>query len=175
VQLLVQAKRPVLYVGGGCVDAAEEVREFVRRTKIPVVQTLMGLGTFPESDPLALHVGLASQNAPTEVSGAWWVLLLVGRRGWFAWKHVGAVWPYRKGGCYLKTAFGEPIVFLLYDFVSWCLETKRKGTMWGAYVCLRAYLCSFGSWFVPSMILLHIDMFCCFFSIRALIGDIRVA
>lgn len=52
----IQAQRPVLYVGGGCVDAAEEVREFVRRTGIPVVQTLMGLGTFPESDPLALQV-----------------------------------------------------------------------------------------------------------------------
>jgi glyoxylate carboligase len=51
----VQAKRPVLYVGGGCLDSAAEIRELVSRTGIPVVQTLMGLGTFPESDPLALQ------------------------------------------------------------------------------------------------------------------------
>lgn len=46
----------MLYVGGGCLDASEELREFVRRTGIPVAQTLMGLGTFPESDPLALQM-----------------------------------------------------------------------------------------------------------------------
>eukprot|EP00884_Botryococcus_braunii_P022632 jgi/Botrbrau1/9052/Bobra.0376s0026.3 len=56
VDALRKAQRPVLYVGGGCVDAAEEVRDFVRRTGIPVVQTLMGLGTFPESDSLALQM-----------------------------------------------------------------------------------------------------------------------
>ena len=39
-----QAKRPVLYVGGGCLDAAPELRAFVERTGIPVAQTLMGLG-----------------------------------------------------------------------------------------------------------------------------------
>ena len=51
-----QAKRPVLYVGGGCVDAADEVKELVRLTGIPVAQTLMGLGSFPEQDPLALQM-----------------------------------------------------------------------------------------------------------------------
>ena len=50
------AKKPVLYVGGGCVDSAEELKEFVRRTGIPVAQTLMGLGSFPEQDPLALQI-----------------------------------------------------------------------------------------------------------------------
>ena len=48
----------MLYVGGGCLDASQELREFVRRTGIPVAQTLMGLGTFPASDPLALQVGV---------------------------------------------------------------------------------------------------------------------
>jgi acetolactate synthase I/II/III large subunit len=50
------AKKPVLYVGGGCVDAAAEVKELVARTGIPVAQTLMGLGSFPEQDPLALQM-----------------------------------------------------------------------------------------------------------------------
>lgn len=50
------SRRPVLYVGGGCLDCPEEVRELVARTGIPVTQTLMGLGAFPESHPLALQV-----------------------------------------------------------------------------------------------------------------------
>ena len=50
------SRRPVLYVGGGCLDCPDELRELVARTGIPVAQTLMGLGAFPESDPLALQV-----------------------------------------------------------------------------------------------------------------------
>ena len=50
------SRRPVLYVGGGCLDCPAELRELVSRTGIPVAQTLMGLGAFPESDPLALQV-----------------------------------------------------------------------------------------------------------------------
>jgi acetolactate synthase-1/2/3 large subunit len=56
VDALRSASRPVLYVGGGCLDAAPELREFVSRTGIPVAQTLMGLGVFPESHPLALQM-----------------------------------------------------------------------------------------------------------------------
>lgn len=44
----------MLYVGGGCLDAAPELREFVARTGIPVAETLMGLGTYPQSQPLSL-------------------------------------------------------------------------------------------------------------------------
>ena len=54
---LLQAKQPVLYVGGGCLDASAELREFVRLTQIPVAQTLMGLGTYDATQPLALQVG----------------------------------------------------------------------------------------------------------------------
>ncbi|EFN51096.1 hypothetical protein CHLNCDRAFT_33230 [Chlorella variabilis] len=50
------SKRPALYVGGGCVDSAAEVIEFVQHTGIPVAQTLMALGSFPEQDPLALQM-----------------------------------------------------------------------------------------------------------------------
>lgn len=51
-----QARKPVLYVGGGCLDASRELREFVQKTGIPVASTLMGLGVFPDSDDLALQV-----------------------------------------------------------------------------------------------------------------------
>ena len=58
-----QAKKPVLYVGGGCLECPDEVRELVRRTGIPVAQTLMGLGAFPETDPLALQVTLCCRTS----------------------------------------------------------------------------------------------------------------
>jgi acetolactate synthase-1/2/3 large subunit len=52
------SKRPVIYCGGGIVsaDGSQELREFVRITGIPVVMTIMGLGTFPSSDPLSLDM-----------------------------------------------------------------------------------------------------------------------
>lgn len=46
----------MLYVGGGCLDASPELREFVKRTGIPVASTFMGLGAFPDSDKLGLQV-----------------------------------------------------------------------------------------------------------------------
>jgi len=57
-----QAERPVLYVGGGCLDASAELRALVARTRVPVAQTLMGLGTYPASDPLALQARGAARS-----------------------------------------------------------------------------------------------------------------
>jgi acetolactate synthase-1/2/3 large subunit len=53
-----KAERPVLYVGGGVVTAgaSEELRALARKASIPVTTTLMGLGVFPETDPLSLHM-----------------------------------------------------------------------------------------------------------------------
>ncbi|MEW5306460.1 MAG: hypothetical protein WDW36_008923 [Sanguina aurantia] len=48
------AKKPVIYYGGGCQDARDELREFARKTGIPITSTLMGLGVFPTNDPQAL-------------------------------------------------------------------------------------------------------------------------
>jgi acetolactate synthase-1/2/3 large subunit len=50
------AQRPVLYVGGGAQHCADEVTELVRRTGIPIANTLKGLGTFPRDDPLSLSM-----------------------------------------------------------------------------------------------------------------------
>jgi acetolactate synthase-1/2/3 large subunit len=57
-ELIMQAERPVVYAGGGIAlgDASDELREFVWKTQIPTTVTLMGLGTFPETDPLALKM-----------------------------------------------------------------------------------------------------------------------
>ena len=53
-----ESKKPVIYAGGGivCADASAELREFVGKTDIPVVETLMGLGVYPETDPLSLRM-----------------------------------------------------------------------------------------------------------------------
>ncbi len=49
---LAAARRPVLYVGGGVINAngASELTEFARSDRFPVTCTLMGLGAFPASD-----------------------------------------------------------------------------------------------------------------------------
>ncbi|MDR9373136.1 thiamine pyrophosphate-dependent enzyme, partial [Conexibacter sp. JD483] len=52
--LIADARRPVLYAGGGVVnaDATAELRALAERARIPVVTTLMAKGALPESHPL---------------------------------------------------------------------------------------------------------------------------
>uniref|UniRef100_A0ACD5WSW0 Uncharacterized protein n=1 Tax=Avena sativa TaxID=4498 RepID=A0ACD5WSW0_AVESA len=56
LRLVGEARRPILYVGGGCSASGEELRRFVEITGIPVTTTLMGLGNFPSDDPLSLRM-----------------------------------------------------------------------------------------------------------------------
>ena len=53
---LAQAKRPVLYVGGGAVssNAAPELFQLAELLQTPVTTTLLGLGSFPETHPLSV-------------------------------------------------------------------------------------------------------------------------
>ncbi|MFQ5829142.1 MAG: biosynthetic-type acetolactate synthase large subunit [Candidatus Methylomirabilia bacterium] len=55
---ILQAKRPVLYVGGGVIssDAHEELLKLAELTQTPVTTTLMGLGAFPSEHPLSLDM-----------------------------------------------------------------------------------------------------------------------
>ena len=55
-RLLHQARRPVLYVGGGVVksDSHEPLRELAELAQAPVTTTLMARGAFPDTHPLAL-------------------------------------------------------------------------------------------------------------------------
>lgn len=48
------AKRPVLYLGGGAIDAADAVRAFAEKTSLPTTMTLMALGMLPKAHPLSL-------------------------------------------------------------------------------------------------------------------------
>ncbi|KAL7152791.1 hypothetical protein ABFS83_04G122500 [Erythranthe nasuta] len=50
IRLISESKKPVLYVGGGCLNSSEELKRFVELTGIPVASTLMGLGSYPGSD-----------------------------------------------------------------------------------------------------------------------------
>jgi acetolactate synthase-1/2/3 large subunit len=52
--LLTQAKRPLLYVGGGAVDASPALRHFNERFRLPSVNTLMGKGVIDERDPVCM-------------------------------------------------------------------------------------------------------------------------
>ncbi|GAB2538243.1 biosynthetic-type acetolactate synthase large subunit [Rhodanobacter koreensis] len=55
---LMQAKRPLIYAGGGVIaaEASTALRAFVDAFGLPVTTTLMGLGAFDTTDPLALHM-----------------------------------------------------------------------------------------------------------------------
>ncbi len=67
-KLINEAERPVIYAGGGVIaaGATKDVARLARRAQIPVATTLMGLGAFPETDPLALRMagmhGTAAAN-----------------------------------------------------------------------------------------------------------------
>ena len=78
-----KAKRPLLYVGGGVIagGASEELAALARKGNIPVTTTLMGLGAFPETDPLALRMlGMHGSVAANHAVTACDLLVAVGAR-----------------------------------------------------------------------------------------------
>jgi acetolactate synthase-1/2/3 large subunit len=56
IRLIEEAKKPVVFAGGGVIlsRASKELAAFARKIKAPVTSSLMGLGAFPASDPLWL-------------------------------------------------------------------------------------------------------------------------
>ncbi len=83
VDLILQAKRPVFYTGGGVVlgEASSQLTEFVRTTGFPVTSTLMGLGAYPMTDPqfigmLGMHGTYEANMAMHETD----VLIAIGAR-----------------------------------------------------------------------------------------------
>jgi len=82
-QMLLAAKRPMVYAGGGVVlsDAAKQLTELVRLLDFPVTNTLMGLGSYPSPDKnflgmLGMHGTLEANMAMQHCD----VLLAVGAR-----------------------------------------------------------------------------------------------
>ena len=62
VTALESCQRPILYTGGGVhlCQARELVRQFSEKYRIPVVSTMMGIGTMPSKHPL--YMGMAGNN-----------------------------------------------------------------------------------------------------------------
>ncbi|CAL9120429.1 unnamed protein product [Musa acuminata var. zebrina] len=56
IRLVSESHRPVLYVGGGCLNSSEELRRFADLTGIPIASTLMGLGVYPTDAELSLKM-----------------------------------------------------------------------------------------------------------------------
>ncbi len=83
LQLLLSAKRPYIYTGGGVLlgNACQELRTLVDMLGYPVTHTLMGLGAYPASDRkflgmLGMHGTIEANNAMQNCD----VLLAVGAR-----------------------------------------------------------------------------------------------
>lgn len=57
-EILSASRRPLIYAGGGVVnaEASEAMRAFAKAFEIPVVTTLMGIGSFDTTDPLSLKM-----------------------------------------------------------------------------------------------------------------------
>ena len=58
LDLIEEAKKPLLYIGGGAIsaNAHQEIKELAERFQIPVTTTLMGLGSFDEHHPLSVSM-----------------------------------------------------------------------------------------------------------------------
>ncbi|CAL0319848.1 unnamed protein product [Lupinus luteus] len=56
VGLISESKKPVMYVGGGCLNSSKELIRFVELTGIHVASTLMGLGVYPAVDEYSLRM-----------------------------------------------------------------------------------------------------------------------
>ena len=83
VKLLLEAKRPMIYTGGGLVlgDGAEELIKLARALNYPVTNTLMGLGGYPATDKQ--YVGMLGMHGTYEANMSMQncdVLLAVGAR-----------------------------------------------------------------------------------------------
>jgi acetolactate synthase-1/2/3 large subunit len=83
IELILQAKRPVLYTGGGVVlsDASKELTELTKTLNLPITNTLMGLGAYPASD--RQFIGMLGMHGTYEANMAMHatdVLIAIGAR-----------------------------------------------------------------------------------------------
>ncbi len=63
-KLINTSQNPLLLIGGGCLDAAEEIEKFVSEFQLPVVSTLMGIGIYPSENNMYLGmIGLNGVNS----------------------------------------------------------------------------------------------------------------
>jgi len=58
VKKIAESRKPVIFAGGGVISsgASDILRKFVKVVKIPVITSLLGMGSFPETDQLSLKM-----------------------------------------------------------------------------------------------------------------------
>ena len=83
IELLLDAKRPMIYTGGGVIqgEGSELLTKFTKKLGFPITNTLMGLGAFPASDKQFL--GMLGMHGTYEANMAMHncdVLLCIGAR-----------------------------------------------------------------------------------------------
>ena len=59
-RLLSESKKPLILVGGGAINASEEITKLAKKFNIPLVSTLMGIGIYPSDDEL--YMGMIGIN-----------------------------------------------------------------------------------------------------------------
>ena len=83
LKLLLEAKRPIIYTGGGVIlsDAAAPLTKLVRKLGMPITNTLMGLGGYPATDKQ--YLGMPGMHGTYEANMSMHfsdVLLAIGAR-----------------------------------------------------------------------------------------------
>ena len=58
--LIKSAKKPLILIGGGCINAASEAERLAAKLQCPVVSTLMGIGIYPSEN--SLYLGMIGLN-----------------------------------------------------------------------------------------------------------------
>ena len=93
VRLLLGAKNPVIWAGGGVLlgGATGELRELAELTQVPVYTTMQGKSAFPEDHPLSLGAGSGSTTLPA-----------------FTWLRDSDV-LFALGSSLSHTSYGQPI------------------------------------------------------------------
>jgi acetolactate synthase-1/2/3 large subunit len=83
IKLIKEAKRPLVFAGGGVIlsKASTELRRFAKKIHAPVTATLMGLGAFPATDPMWLGmIGMHGTYRANMSSGECDLLIAIGLR-----------------------------------------------------------------------------------------------
>lgn len=99
LDLIAEAKHPLIIAGGGIInaDAAERLVEFAELTSIPVSPTLMGWGAIPDDHPLA--AGMVGIQTHVRYGNASFLEsdLVIGIGNRWANRHTGDLGVYRRG------------------------------------------------------------------------------
>ncbi len=66
--LIKTAERPLILIGGGCIDSSEEIKQLISKLQFPVVSTLMGIGIYPSENNL--YLGMIGINGTNTANSA---------------------------------------------------------------------------------------------------------